>query len=115
MERGDCAAVPAPMTPLRIDLNCDLGEGGDHDEEILRFITSANVACGYHAGDPATMRRIARAAIANHVAIGAHPGLLDRAGFGRTAMDLTPKQVRDLTLDQIGTLREIVTAEGGTL
>ena len=93
----------------RIDLNADLGESfgaytlGD-DEALLRVITSANVACGFHAGDPAVMARTAARAAALGVALGAHPGLPDLAGFGRRRIAVTPNEVRDLVTYQIGSL-----------
>jgi UPF0271 protein len=99
----------------RIDLNCDLGEGAGSDVEIIPFITSANVACGYHAGDAGIMRATARSAIDHGVAIGAHPGLRDREGFGRRVMPLLPGQAREMIRDQLETLGRIVSAQGGTL
>ena len=77
---------------LRIDLNCDMGEGMDTDAAIFPFISSANIACGGHAGDADTMRRTVELALTHHVAIGAHPSYPDRAGFGR--VDLLNKPVR---------------------
>jgi UPF0271 protein len=108
------------MTARRIDLNCDLGESfGAYalgaDAEIIPLVTSVNIACGFHAGDPAVMRRTARAAIEKGVAIGAHPGLPDLQGFGRRAMDVTSQEVSDMVLYQIGALFAIVRAEGGAL
>jgi 5-oxoprolinase (ATP-hydrolysing) subunit A len=97
---------------LRIDLNCDMGEGEPSDERILPFITSASVACGFHAGDAATMRRTVRLARAHGVAVGAHPSYADREGFGRRALDVDPDQVRDEVVYQIGALWGICRAEG---
>lgn len=103
-----------------IDLNCDLGEGygpwsiGD-DEGIMPFISSANIACGFHAGDPGTMHRTVMACIRNGVAIGAHPSYPDLAGFGRRQMDLDSQEVYDLTLYQLGALHAFVKASGGAL
>jgi UPF0271 protein len=101
-------------------LNCDLGESfGAYamgvDAEIIPLVTSVNIACGFHAGDPAVMRRTARAAIEKGVAIGAHPGLPDLQGFGRRAMDVTSQEVSDMVLYQIGALYAMVKAEGGKL
>ena len=66
-----------------IDLNCDLGEGAGQDSELMRWVTSANIACGAHAGDAATMRATVRLAHRHGVAVGAHPGYADRVNFGR--------------------------------
>ena len=104
----------------RIDLNCDLGESFGaytlgRDAEILPYVTSANIACGFHAGDPSVMRRTVRLALAAGAAIGAHPGLPDLAGFGRRNMDVTADEVYAMTVYQIGALEAIVRAEGGTL
>ncbi len=103
-----------------IDLNCDMGESFGRwtlgaDAEIMPFITSANIACGYHAGDPHVMRRTVELALQHGVAIGAHPGLPDLLGFGRRAMDVTPEQVRDYICYQTGALREFVRVAGSDL
>lgn len=105
---------------MSIDLNCDLGESFGtyqigNDEQILPYITSANIACGFHAGDPATMRRTVQSCVKHHVAIGAHPGLPDLAGFGRRAMAVAPDEVYEMVLYQIGALQAFVHAEGGKL
>jgi UPF0271 protein len=84
-----------------IDLNCDLGEGAGHDVELMPLITSANIACGAHAGDLATMRATVRCAQENAVNIGAHPGFADRENFGRRELLLSPQQIRDLVTEQI--------------
>jgi UPF0271 protein len=95
--------------PPVIDLNCDLGEGfgawsmGD-DEALLEIVTSANIACGFHAGDPATMRRVCRRAADLGVAVGAHVGYRDLAGFGRRAMAVDPEDLADEILYQIAAL-----------
>ena len=86
-----------------------------HDAALLPFITSANVACGFHAGDPAVMRASVRAALAHGVAIGAHPGLPDLAGFGRRNMDISPEEAFDMTVYQLGALQAVARAEGGVL
>ena len=110
-----------PMPPtLTIDLNCDMGESFGawtlgHDAALLPFITSANVACGFHAGDPAVMRATVRAALAHGVAIGAHPGLPDLVGFGRRNMDISAAEAFDMTVYQLGALQAIAKAEGGAL
>jgi UPF0271 protein len=100
-----------------IDLNCDMGESfGAYtigaDDEVMRSITSANVACGYHGGDPAVMRRTVQLARDAGVCVGAHPGLPDLAGFGRRDMRVTPQEVEDMVLYQIGALAAIAAAEG---
>jgi UPF0271 protein len=103
-----------------IDLNCDLGEsfgaftiGADAD--MMASITSANIACGFHAGDPAVMRRTVRLAHAAGVAVGAHPGLADLGGFGRREMRVSPQEVEDMVLYQVGALAAIASSEGATL
>ncbi|QNK57342.1 LamB/YcsF family protein [Paenibacillus sp. PAMC21692] len=103
-----------------IDLNCDMGESFGayrlgYDEEILPFITSANIACGFHAGDAGTMRKTVKLAIANNVSIGAHPGLQDLIGFGRRKMDISPQEAYDIVVYQIGALGGFVQSEGGKL
>ena len=104
------------MTKMRsIDLNCDLGEGCGSDAELMRLISSANVACGYHAGDAETMKRTVDLALENGVAIGAHPGYPDRENFGRTAMNLAPREICSIVSDQLGTLTEIANRSGAKL
>lgn len=103
-----------------IDLNCDLGEGFGayrigNDEALIPLATSVNIACGFHAGDPSTMRKTVRLALEAGTAIGAHPGLPDRAGFGRRRMEITPQEAYDLTVYQVGALQAFVHAEGGTM
>ncbi|PZS36335.1 MAG: LamB/YcsF family protein [Pseudonocardiales bacterium] len=94
---------------MRIDLNADLGEGfgvwdlGD-DAGLLEVVTSANVACGFHAGDPAIMRRVCGSAVERRVAIGAQVGYRDLAGFGRRAIDIVPAELTDEVIYQIGAL-----------
>jgi UPF0271 protein len=87
----------------RVDLNADLGEGFA-DEALVPWITSANVACGYHAGDPATMERTAALCAAHSVSVGAHPGLPDREGFGRAERAVRPGEVAAWVLDQVRAL-----------
>jgi UPF0271 protein len=91
----------------RIDLNCDLGEGAGHDAELMPLITSANIACGAHAGDIATMRTTVALAQKHGVAIGAHPGFADREHFGRRELPIGAAEVRALVALQIESLREI--------
>lgn len=95
-----------------IDLNSDLGEGAGADELIMPSITSANVACGAHAGDAATMRRTVELALRHGVAIGAHPGYRDRKNFGRLAIDLTRQELLDEIRSQIEELRAIAHGAG---
>jgi UPF0271 protein len=102
---------------VRIDLNSDVGESFGawrmgSDADVMRSISSANVACGYHAGDPGVMRETVRLARQHGVSVGAHPGYPDLAGFGRRNMKVAPKDVEDLVLYQIGALAAIATAEG---
>ena len=90
-----------------VDLNCDLGEGAAHDAELMPLITSANIACGGHAGDAATMRATVALAQRHGVAVGAHPGFPDRANFGRVELAVTPDEVHELVLDQIRRLQAL--------
>lgn len=95
--------------PLRFDLNCDLGESFGPwrmglDEQVIRLVTSVNVACGFHAGDPGTMRRTVRLAEEAGVGIGAHPGFPDLRGFGRRNLGASPGEVRDDLIYQVGAL-----------
>ena len=101
----------------RIDLNCDMGEsfGVYHigaDEDVFPHITSASIACGFHAGDPSVMRRTVERARSHGVAVGAHPGLPDLVGFGRRVMDVTPEDAYDLVLYQVGALLGFAAAAG---
>jgi len=93
--------------PLQIDLNCDLGEGAGHDVELMGLITSANIACGAHAGDEATMRATVALAMKHGVAIGAHPGFADRENFGRCDLTLSAQEVEDLVAGQLIALRAL--------
>ena len=102
---------------MRVDINCDMGESfGAYeigaDKEVLPYVTSANIACGFHGGDPRVMRETVAEAKARGVAIGAHPGLPDLAGFGRRAMQVTPQEVYDLIIYQVGALLGFVRAAG---
>ncbi len=87
-----------------LDLNCDLGEGAGHDAELMPLITSANIACGAHAGDEATMRATVALAKKHGVAIGAHPGFADRENFGRREITLAPAALHALVVTQIAAL-----------
>jgi UPF0271 protein len=105
---------------VKVTINCDMGEAfgiyrfGD-DEACMPFITHANVACGFHASDPIIMRETVRAAKRHGVAIGAHPGLPDREGFGRREMKLSRDEVSALVLYQTGALQAFAAAEGVAL
>ena len=106
--------------PYSVDLNCDMGESFGtwtlgNDAAILPFVTSANIACGFHAGDPAVMKATVRAALRENVAIGAHPGLPDLAGFGRRDLAISAEEAFDMTVYQLGALAAVVKAEGGQL
>lgn len=101
----------------QIDLVADLGEGfgayrmGD-DDALLDILTSANIACGFHAGDPRIMDSTVASCVRRGVSVGAHPSFPDLAGFGRRAMDLTPDEVRTDVLYQVGALQAFATAHG---
>ena len=100
---------------MRVDLNCDLGEGAGHDAELMPLITSANIACGAHAGDEATMRATVALAKKHGVAIGAHPGLADRANFGRVERPVSPGEVHGLVHDQVLQLQLLARGAGARL
>ena len=97
---------------MNIDLNCDMGENIGNDADIMPHITSANIACGFHAGDVDTMRETVRLAERFGVAVGAHPGWRDREGFGRRKMSLLAGEVETLVWEQVTVLAEIAEAEG---
>jgi len=97
---------------MQIDLNCDLGEGCPHDAELLKLITSANIACGFHAGDAATAHATLRLAAGAGVHVGAHPGFNDRANFGRVELQLPEEQVFQECVYQIGALAGLARAAG---
>jgi len=102
----------------RVDLNSDVGEGfgawpGGPDDELLGIVTSANVACGFHAGDPTIMRRTCATAVARGVAIGAQVSYPDLAGFGRRFIDIAPADLTDAVLYQLGALDAFARVAGG--
>ena len=104
----------------RIDLNCDMGESYGAwkmgaDAEIMPLITSANIAAGFHAGDPATIRKTVRLAVDNGVAVGAHPSLPDLSGFGRRVMKVGAQDVYDMVLYQCGAIEAFARAAGSKL
>ncbi len=103
-----------------IDLNCDMGESFGawkmgNDAEILPLVSSANIACGFHGGDPATISETVRLAMEHGVAIGAHPSYPDREGFGRRDMALSPKEIRDAVVYQVSAVKGICESQGGVL
>lgn len=105
---------------LSVDLNCDMGESFGpwrmgNDAELMKYISSANLACGFHAGDATTMRRTVELAIENGVAIGAHPGYPDLQGFGRRSMAMPSAEVHDIVLYQISAAKGICEALGTRL
>lgn len=100
---------------MNIDLNCDLGEGIGNDEAIMPYITSANIACGFHAGDESTMRETLRLAKRFGVNAGAHPSWNDRENFGRKEMNASPEEAEKLVFEQIQILMAIAKEEGVTL
>src|SRR5437660_8455464 len=105
---------------MRIDINSDTGESFGaytigHDAGLFASITSANVAAGFHAGDPSVLRETIRLAKKHGVAIGAHPGFADLVGFGRREMNATAKEVEDLVLYQVAAVAGVAAAEGATL
>ena len=102
---------------MRIDINSDTGESFGaytigHDAGLFRSITSANVAAGFHAGDPSVLRATIRLAKAHGVAVGAHPGLPDLVGFGRRELDVTPQEAEDMVLYQVAAVAGVAAAEG---
>jgi UPF0271 protein len=104
------------MNPLtQIDLNADLGEGGAVDAELLALVSSANIACGAHAGDESSMRATVALALAHGVSIGAHPSHPDREHFGRRLLDLPPAQVRAEVRAQVQALATVAHAQGAQL
>jgi 5-oxoprolinase (ATP-hydrolysing) subunit A len=101
---------------MRVDLNADVGEGRrgtlGNDAALMRSITSANVACGFHAGDPGVMRDTVALAVSHGVAVGAHPGFPDLEGFGRRELQVAPADVEDFVTYQVGALAAIAAAQG---
>lgn len=108
------------MNSLKLDLNCDMGESygvwkmGD-DLAVLPFVSSANIACGFHGGDPGTMRKTVAAALKHGVALGAHPSLPDLLGFGRREIRLSPQEAYDCVVVQIGALAAVAASQGAKL
>jgi UPF0271 protein len=100
---------------LRVDLNCDMGEGFGSDAELLALVTSANIACGGHAGDRESMARSVKAALRAGVAVGAHPSLADQEGFGRRPLSVEPGDLEDSLVAQVRELDEVVRGLGARL
>jgi len=107
---------------LSIDLNCDMGESTylwpysiEIDFELIKYVSSVNIACGYHAGDEDTMKLLAESAIKNNVAIGAHPSFADKENFGRSNMYLLPQRIYEIVSDQVILLKQIVESFGQKL
>jgi 5-oxoprolinase (ATP-hydrolysing) subunit A len=105
---------------VSIDLNCDMGErfgafSIGQDEALMEYVTSVNIACGFHAGDPSVMRKTVRAAAKKGLAIGAHPGYPDLQGFGRRDIIFSSEEIYDMVLYQVGALRAFVEAAGSAL
>ena len=98
-----------------VDLNSDLGEGAGFDSAIIPLITSANIACGFHAGDSNIMCKTVELCRQSNVAFGAHPGYPDKENFGRTNMSLTPDEVYNITLCQLGALSAFAKVKGAWL
>ena len=106
--------------PPTVDLNCDMGESFGawtlgNDAALMPYLTSANIACGFHAGDPAVMRQTVRLALQHNVAIGVHPGLPDLVGFGRRNLDISADEAFEMVVYQLGALGAVARAEGGVL
>jgi UPF0271 protein len=105
---------------MRIDINSDMGESFGaysigHDEGLMKAITSANVAAGFHAGDPSVLRDTIRSAKKHNVAVGAHPGFPDLVGFGRRELNVTPREAEDMVLYQVAAVAGVAAAEGVTI
>lgn len=105
---------------MPIDINCDMGESVDaftldNDEKILDYVTSINIACGYHAGNHTIMHNTVRNAIRKNLLIGAHPGYPDLEGFGRRNMDVSAQEIYNMIVYQVGALEAFVAVEKGTL
>ena len=92
---------------MPVDLNCDMGEGAGNDEQIMPYITSANIACGYHAGDVETMQKTIELCLKHNVAVGAHPSFNDRTNVGRKEMQLSPFELYELIFQQLIIISEV--------
>ncbi|SRR5258706_305848 len=103
------------MRDLSIDINCDMAEGIGNEKELMPFISSANIACGYHAGNEELMKGTVDLCLKYHVAIGVHPSFPDLKNFGRTSVNLPMEQIRAIVTDQIQLLKKITDAQGAKL
>ena len=100
---------------ISIDLNCDMGEGMSTDALIMPYISSVNIACGYHGGDTDTIKRTIELALQHNLAIGAHPGFADKENFGRKEQQLSNEQYYNLVREQLNIIQQIINASGATL
>lgn len=100
---------------MQVDLNCDLGEGMQTDEQIIPLITSANIACGFHAGDIDTMKRTIKLCLLHHVAVGAHPSWPDRENFGRKEMQFASTELYNIIIEQLNIISAVAKELGATL
>jgi UPF0271 protein len=105
---------------LSIDLNCDMGESFGawtmgNDAELMNYVSSINIACGFHAGDPTVIRKTVETAIKKEIAIGGHPSFPDLQGFGRRQMSVSPSEIYDIVLYQIGAIKGFCDSLGGNL
>ncbi|TDH25264.1 LamB/YcsF family protein [Segetibacter sp. 3557_3] len=100
---------------ISVDINCDMGEGMPNDEALMPYISSANIACGYHAGDEALMQKTVALALQHQVAIGAHPGFDDKQNFGRTEIRLSPAEIYELVSTQVQLMLKVCSAANATL
>ena len=98
-----------------MDINSDMGEGMSNDAELLHYISSTNIACGWHAGDPATMKQLVEQAIQKNVLIGAHPGFPDLEGFGRREVEISEEDAYNYVIYQAGALQGFANAAGTKL
>jgi UPF0271 protein len=98
-----------------IDINCDMGEGIGNEAELMPYINSANIACGYHAGDGETMKCVIDLCLQYNVNIGAHPSFRDKANFGRTEMHLSLFEIHTIVTEQLHIINEIIKKNGGRL
>ena len=100
---------------ISIDLNCDMGEGMNNDAALMSYISSANIACGYHAGNEDVIKQTIEHALKNNVAIGAHPGFADKENFGRKELQVTGEQYYKLIIDQLNILKKIADSFGAII
>src|SRR4051812_48668936 len=111
--RNGCVTISYLMT--YIDLNCDMGEGMDTDAAIMPFISSANIACGYHAGNHDIISRTVALAMEHNVAVGAHPGFADKKNFGRKEQQLSDTALYDLITAQLNIMQAVCRSQGAVM